>query len=137
MAVDLSELMEPARPRQRRTKLIAKLQDSIAAPVDKAAVLAMVDQLEAEDEAVRKQNVLAIAHSEEVTQWASAISEWLQTALLPVSIAELSCGLEMSWIEVWLGVLFGDFHLEQQGEFYESPICVSVPMPDNDPEANG
>ncbi|MBD3887530.1 hypothetical protein IFO70_38970 [Phormidium tenue FACHB-886] len=52
------------------------------------------------------------------------ISEWLQTALLPVSIAELSRGLEMPWVKVWLGVLLGGFRLEQRGEFYESPGWV-------------
>lgn len=132
MAVDLSDLMEPAQPRQRRTKSTGKPEESIAVPVDKAAVLAMVDQLEAEDEARQKQFVLAIpqgsallcAHSEDVAQWAAAIFEWLQTALLPVSIDELSCGLEMPSVEVWLGVLFGGFQLEQRGEFYESPVWV-------------
>ena len=99
MAVDLSDLMEPAPPRQRRTKLTGKPEGSIVAPVDKAAVLAMVDQLAAEDEAMRKQNVLAIAHLEDVVAWTAAINRWLQTAVeLPISIAELSCGLEMPWI---------------------------------------
>ncbi|MBD1844341.1 hypothetical protein H6F89_13260 [Cyanobacteria bacterium FACHB-63] len=101
-------------------------------PVDKAAVLAMVDQLEAEDEVVQKQSVLAhpqgsallYAHSEDVAGWTKAIAQWLQTALPPVSIVELSCGLEMPWVEVWLGVLFGGFQFEQRGEFYESPIWV-------------
>ncbi len=125
MAVDLSDLMEPAPPRQRRTKLTGKPEGSIVAPVDKAAVLAMVDQLAAEDEAMRKQNVLAIAHLEDVVAWTAAINRWLQTAVeLPISIAELSCGLEMPWIEVWLGVLFGDFQVAQREEFYESPVWV-------------
>ena len=74
MAVDLSDLMEPARPRQRRIKSPPQPEGSIVAPVDKAAVLAMVDQLEAEDEVAQKQSVLAIAHSEDVTQWAAAIA---------------------------------------------------------------
>ena len=128
MAVDLSDLMEPPPVRKRRTKSAGVPQGSIAAPVDKAVVLAMVDQLAAEDEAAQKQTVLAIAHSEDVAGWTAAISEWLQTALeLPVSLAELSCGLEMPWIEVWLGVLFGGFQLEQRGEFYESPVWVKCP----------
>jgi hypothetical protein len=123
MAVDLSDLMEPAPPRKRRAKSTCQPEGSIAAPVDKAAVLAMMDQLEADEEA-QKQQVLAIAHSENVSEWIKAISQWLQTALPPVSIVELSCGLEMPWTEVWLGVLFGGFQLEQRGEFYESPIWV-------------
>jgi hypothetical protein len=84
----------------------------------------MVDQLEAEDEAAQEQSVLVIAHSEDVVGWTKAIAQWLQTALPPVSIVELSYGLEMPWAEVWLGVLFGGFQLEQRGKFYESPIWV-------------
>ncbi|HEY9639232.1 MAG TPA: hypothetical protein V6C57_02045 [Coleofasciculaceae cyanobacterium] len=82
----------------------------------------MVDQLE--DEAAQKQSILAIAHSEDMAGWTAVIFEWIRTALLPVSIAELNCGLEMPWVEVWLGVLLGGFQLEQRGEFYESPVWV-------------
>lgn len=67
---------------------------------------------------------VAVAYPEDVAGWTAAISEWLQTALLPVSIAEISCGLKMPWVEVWLGVLFGGFQSEQRGEFYESPVWV-------------
>lgn len=56
--------------------------------------------------------------------WTKAIAQWLQTALPPVSIVELSCGLEMPSVEVWLVLLFGGFQLEQRGKFYESPIWV-------------
>ncbi|MBW4662280.1 MAG: hypothetical protein KME15_26810 [Drouetiella hepatica Uher 2000/2452] len=56
MAVDLSELMEPISPRRQRVKSTQKPEGSIAAPVGKAAVLAMVEQLEASaaDEAEEK-----------------------------------------------------------------------------------
>ncbi|MCY7276453.1 MAG: hypothetical protein LH702_22650 [Phormidesmis sp. CAN_BIN44] len=125
MAVDLSELMEPPPVRKRRTKSTNQPEGSIAAPVDKAAVLAMVDQLEADNEETQNQAVLAIAHSENVTGWTEAIAQWLQTAPdRPVSITELSDGLEMPWVEVWLGVLFGGFQLEQRGGFYESMVWV-------------
>lgn len=80
MAVDLSDLIEPARSRQQ------------------------------------------IAYSEDVASWTAAILEWLQTTLLSVSIAELSDSLEMLWIEVWLGVLFGGFQLEQRGSFMSRPF---------------
>jgi len=125
MAVDLSDLMEPAPPRQQRTKSTVKPEGSIAAPVDTAAVLAMVDQLEADNEETQNQAVLVIAHAENVTGWTEVIAQWLQTAPdCPVSITELSDGLEMPWVEVWLGVLFGGFQLEQRGGFYESMVWV-------------
>ncbi|MCY7273440.1 MAG: hypothetical protein LH702_06765 [Phormidesmis sp. CAN_BIN44] len=125
MAVDLSDLMEPAPVRKRRTKSTSKPEGSISAPVDKAAVLAMVEQLEADHEEAQRLAGLAIAHSEDVTGWTEAIAQWLQTApTLPVSITELSYVLEMPWVEVWLGALFGGFQLDQWGEFYESPVWV-------------
>lgn len=125
MAVDLSDLMEPTPPRQRRTKLTGKPEGSIAAPVEKAAVLAMVDQLEAEDEAAQKQSVLAIAHSEDVTQWAAAIAHWMQSASTSqVAFAQLCQSSGLSRIEVWLGVLFGGFELQQSGEFYSDAFWI-------------
>jgi hypothetical protein len=125
MAVDLSDLMEPAPVRKRRAKSTSSSGESLAAPVDKAAVLAMVDQLEADHEETQNQAVLAIAHSENVTGWTEAIAQWLQTAPdRPVSITELSDGLAMPWVEVWLGVLFGGFQLEQWGGFYKSMVWV-------------
>lgn len=120
-----SEEQQETRAKPPGKSVSVPQEGSIAAPVDKVAVLAMVDQLAAEDEAAQKQSVLAIAPSEDVVSWTTTISEWLQTAVeLPVSIAELSCGLEMPWVEVWLGVLFGGFQVEQRGEFYESPVWV-------------
>ncbi|MEP0872788.1 hypothetical protein NDA01_23495 [Trichocoleus desertorum AS-A10] len=96
MAVDLSELMEPAPPRKQRSKGKSRQEGSIVAEVEREAVLAMVDQMEA----VKKEEVLAISYPEDVAGWTAAISEWLQTALLPVSTAEISCGLKMLWVEV-------------------------------------
>ena len=125
MAVNLSDLMKLARPRQRRTKSTCKLEGSIVAPVDKAAVLAMVDQLAAEDEAAQKQTVLAIAHSEDVIQWAATITQWLQvTSTNQVHFIDLCQSLGLSRVEVWLGVLFGGFELQQEGEFYSDALWV-------------
>lgn len=125
MAVDLSDLMEPAPPRQRRTKSTGKPEGSIAAPVDKAAVLAMVDQLEATDAETRKQFVMEIAHSEDVTQWAAAITQWLQAMSIDqVYFIDLCQSLGLSRVEVWLGVLFGRFELQQVGKFYSDALWV-------------
>ena len=124
MAVDLSDLMEPAPSRKRRTKSVSQPQGSIATPVEKAAVLALVEQWEAKAQ-TQQQQVLDVAHSEDVTAWARAIAAWLQAAPSPrVSLSELSKGLGMEWIEVWLCVLLGGFELGQAGEFYQSPIWV-------------
>lgn len=130
MAVDLGELMEPAPPRKlrsRRAKVTEVQEGSISATVDKENLLAMVDQLEADQERL-KQQVWAIAHEEKVSDWVRAINQGLQQASEPkVSLMELVRCLGLSWVEVWLGVLLGGFEFEQQGEFYEAPIWVKLP----------
>jgi len=125
MAVDLSELMEPIPPRKPRVKSTSKPEGSIAAPTDKEAVLAMVDQLEATAEMMRNQEVLAIAPDENVAQWGEAIAQWLlNEPERSVLFTQLCRGLKMPWVEVWMGALLGGFALEQQGEFYQSAIWV-------------
>ena len=131
MAVDLSELMETRPARKQRVKSPQKPEESIAAPVDKAAVLAMVEQLEAETtaEGVRNQEVWAtIAHEENVSYWTETIERRLQdTPQQRVSFTELCRHLSLPWVEVWLGLLLGGFELEQRGEFYQAAIWVKYP----------
>jgi hypothetical protein len=125
MAVDLSDLMEPAPIRKRRTKSLDVPQGSIAAPVEKAAVLAMVDQLEAEDKELQQQNVLAIAHSEDMAQWVAVIDHWLQAMPIEqIHFIDLCQGLGLTRVEVWLGLLFGKFELQQLGEFYGDAVWI-------------
>jgi len=131
MAVDLEELMEPLpprKPRAKQSKATKAEEGSIAAPVEKETLLAMVDKLEAEAQDLSQQNVLAIAHDEDVSRWVAAIAQWLQDAPDPqVSFTELCRYLGMPLVKTWLGLLLGGFELEQQGEFYQSTIWVKCP----------
>lgn len=130
MAVDLSDLMEPTPPRKPRTKRVKSTEiaeGSVVATVDKAVLLAMVDQLESEValEEERKQQVLQIAHDEEVSRWIEAIAQWL--IAIPThctSFAHLCQSLGMPRVEIWLGVLLGEFELEQGEEFYSNTFWV-------------
>jgi len=125
MAVDLSDLMVPAPSRKPRTKATGKAEGSIAAPVDKAAAMALVDQLEVEAEAVLHRQVLTLAHDEDVSSWVGLIARCLQdTPSRKVSFVELYQQLDLTWVEVWLGVLLGGFKLEQYGEFYQALAWV-------------
>jgi hypothetical protein len=125
MAVDLSELMEPMPLRKPRTKIERQggatpcgyLAERVAI-VEKEAVLAMVEQMEQEAEA-QMQAVLGVAHSEDVSGWAEAISQWLEQRSSEVSWSELEAGVGMPWVELWLGLLLGGFQVEQRGEFYQ------------------
>jgi hypothetical protein len=69
--------------------------------------------------------VRAIAHEENVVQWAEAIVQSLQDAPEPaVLFPQLCLVLKIPWLEVWMGVLFSVFELQQQGEFYQADIWV-------------
>lgn len=118
MAVDLSELMEPPSPRMPRSKRAKATEaepGSIAAPVEKTAVLALVDQLEAE--ALRMEQVLTIAHDENGSAWIEAISQALQvTTADRVSLTQLCQRLMLSPVEVWLAVLAG-LNWSRRGRF--------------------
>jgi len=126
MAVDLSELIEPAPLRKPRTQT-QKPSGTIVATVEKEAVLAMVEQMGQEAEA-QMQSVLGVAHSEDVSGWAGAIAQWLaQQSVAEMSWSELEAGLGMPWVELWLGLLLGGFRVEQRGEFYQrETIWVEV-----------
>lgn len=132
MAVDLSDLMEPAPPRKPRTPRAKSTETevgSLASPVDKAVLLAMVDQLESEAalEAERKQQVWQIAHDENVSQWIEAIAQWLATVPThQTSFAHLCQNLGLPRIEVWLGVLLGEFELEPGEAFYSDALQVKA-----------
>jgi hypothetical protein len=118
MAVDLSDLIEPVPLRKPRTRT-EKQTGSIVATVEKEVVLAMVEQMEQEAE-TQKQQVLGVAHSENVSGWAEAIARWLtQQSGTEMSWSELEAGLGMPWVELWLGLLLGGFQVEQRGEFYQ------------------
>ena len=117
MAVDLSELMESVPLRKPRTQT-EKPSGTIVATVEKEVVLAMVEQIEQESE-TPKQQVLGVAHSEDVSGWTAAISGWLAHQSSEVSWSELEAELGMPWVELWLGLLLGGFRVELRGEFYQ------------------
>ena len=112
--IDFSELV------QRSGHLLASGQedmaddDSVVGEVDKAAVLALVDELTLEE---AKEKALAVSHAEDVSTWVSALSTKRKS--VPQQLVELQQQLRMPLIEVWIAVLLGGFQLEQRGDFYE------------------
>ncbi len=136
MAVDLSDLMEPALPRLRRTKSGFKARDSVAGVVSKSAVLAMVEQLEAntssDDSSLsdpeRLRQALSVAHDEDVFGWRDAITYWMQHQGHKVSLWQLQQALDMPLVEVWLGLLHSPtaYRWEGQGEFYREAQDILI-----------
>ena len=130
MAMDLSDLMEPLPLRKRRAKTTLKAQDSVVSVVDKSAVLAMIEQLDAlslldhelplSDEE-HKQLALDFAHDENIFAWCQAIASWIgQHHGEKVSLWQLQQTLDMPLVEVWLGMLHSPtlYQWDGTGEFY-------------------
>lgn len=136
MAVDLSDLIESAPPRaHRNSKSKPKAESSVAVVVDKSAVLAMVEQMDAESPPVdetlsdeqKKQLALAAAHDEDISVWQSAIAHFMQrSGSKAISLLQLQQALGMPLIEIWLGLLLGEFQFERCNDFYADLKCIWI-----------
>ncbi|MFN6562430.1 MAG: hypothetical protein RMY28_021925 [Nostoc sp. ChiSLP01] len=92
----------------------AQNNDSVAAPVDKANVLAMLQEV------TTLEDVRNLASDEDVQKWQSAIAQYLAQVKDEIALTKLQHQLKMPMVEVWLGLLLGGFKLEQRGDFYNS-----------------
>ncbi|MBD2249422.1 hypothetical protein [Nostoc sp. FACHB-888] len=133
MHLDLDDLIEPETPQTfkphgpHQFSHFTEEGDSVAAPVEKANVLAMLDQV------TTLEDVRNLASDEDVEKWQSAIANYLINVKDEISLVKLQRVLQMPMVEVWLGLLLGGFTLEQRGDFYHnhnvwvksSPIMTS------------
>jgi hypothetical protein len=131
MEVDFHQFIEPlaSLPRKSQERQEITEGDSVVGELDQAAVLQVLDeQMSQEPELTEAEifnRVLALAHDEDVSAWARAIAQWMrQQPLSSVRLMELQQALSMPLVEIWLALLLGSFHLEQQGEFYSTEIFV-------------
>ncbi|MCC5654583.1 hypothetical protein LC609_33375 [Nostoc sp. XA013] len=120
MHLDLDDLIEPETPQTFRPHGPHQFShsteegDSVVAPVEKANVLAMVDQV------TTLEDVRNLASDEDVPKWQSAIANYIVHIEDEISLVKLQCVLQMPMVEVWLGLLLGGFTLEQRGDFYHN-----------------
>ncbi|MBD2512132.1 hypothetical protein H6G91_33740 [Nostoc muscorum FACHB-395] len=120
MHLDLDDLIEPQTPQTfkphgpHQFSHSTELGDSVAAPVEKANVLAMLDEV------TTLEDVRNLASDEDVEKWQSAIAKYLTQVKGEISLTQLQGGLKMPMVEVWLGLLLGGFTLEQRGDFYHN-----------------
>lgn len=123
MSVDLDVLVDQPKSTRNRKKPISDDADSVVAVVEPEAILQMVEQIEAEE---HSQMIQQLAGEEDPIRWASTIAQWIQTnrSHQPISLTNLFRELPMPWVEIWLGLLMGQFELEQIGEFYQGEIFV-------------
>lgn len=120
MHLDLDDLIEPQTPQTFKPHGPHQFSypnqegDSVVAPVEKANVLAMLDEV------TSLEDVHKLAGDENVEKWQSAIANYLINVKDEISLVKLQRVLQMPMVEVWLGLLLGGFTLEQRGDFYNS-----------------
>ncbi|MCC5669522.1 hypothetical protein LC653_38315 [Nostoc sp. CHAB 5784] len=120
MHLDLDDLIEPETPQTFKPQGPHQFSspnqegDSVAAPVEKANVLAMLDEV------TTLEDVRNLASDEDVEKWQSVIANYLINVKDEISLVKLQRVLEMPMVEVWLGLLLGGFTLEQRGDFYHN-----------------
>lgn len=127
--LDVADLFEPPDsvqyPANRQTRTQIDPHDSLVGQMDKAVLLAAVDQL-SEDylptEAEFSEQLRQLAGEEDVKKWQRAIALWMQQSdFKSVSLLQLQQALEMPIIEIWLSLLLGEqeqYQWETSGEFY-------------------
>jgi hypothetical protein len=66
------------------------------------------------------ERAISTAHAEDVSSWIEAIEHCITDNSYPIRLMDLQNVVQLPIIETWLGLLLGDFKLEQRGEFYDS-----------------
>lgn len=90
--------------------------DSVVAVVEKEKVLEMVEQIEAIETI---EDLRALAGDEDVGRWQRAIADYFVSSQQEnIRLTQLQQDLSMPIVEVWMGLLLGDYQLEQRGDFY-------------------
>ncbi|MBC7973098.1 MAG: hypothetical protein H7Z11_23750 [Verrucomicrobia bacterium] len=99
MSVDLDALVEQPTSNRNRESQRLNPTDSVAAVVEPAVLLQMVEQIEAEE---HDQMIWKLAGEEDPTRWSATIVHWMRTnsSSQLVRMTDLICELEMPWVEI-------------------------------------
>ncbi len=120
MVVDFDQFIEQLQSLPRKSPEQSKIINSIVAEIDKEVLIQSLEHeslLRFEEEFER---AISTAHAEDVSAWIEAIAYSLKINALPMRLLALQDSLQLHIVEIWLGLLLGDFKLEQKGVFYNS-----------------
>jgi hypothetical protein len=120
MVVDFDQFIEPLQSLPRKISEERKSGNSIVGEIDKEILIQVLEQkslLSMEEEFER---AISTAHAEDVSAWVEAIAQCITDNSYPIRLMDLQKAVQLPIIETWLGLLLGDFNLEQRGEFYDS-----------------
>ena len=118
MVVNFEQFIEPLQSLPRKSPEQAKSINSVVVEIDKEVLIQSLAQeslLSFEEEFER---AISTAHAEDVSAWIKAIAYSLKINHLPMRLLALHDSLQLPIVEIWLGLLLGNFKLEQKGTFY-------------------
>jgi hypothetical protein len=120
MVVDFDQFIEPLPSLPRKTPERAKNGNSIVGEIDKEVLIQALEQeslLSFEEEF---KQAISNAHTENVSVWIEVIAHCITNNSSPMRLIDLHSALPLPVVEIWLGLLLGDFKLVQRGSFYDS-----------------
>jgi hypothetical protein len=120
MVVDFDQFIEPLQSLPRKIPEQTKHGNSMVGAIDKEVLIQSLEQeslLSFEEEFER---AISTAHTENVSDWIEAITQCITNNSYPICLKDLQKTLKLPIVEIWLGLLLGDFKLEQRGSFYDS-----------------
>lgn len=120
MVVDFDQFIEPLPSLPRKSPELTKHGNSIVSAIDKEVLIQVLEQenlLSFEEEF---EQAIITAHAEDISAWVDAIAHCIKNNFSPMRLLDLQAALPLSMVEIWLGLLLGDFKLEQRGSFYDS-----------------
>jgi hypothetical protein len=119
MVVDFDQFIEPLQSLPRKIPEPTKHGNSIVGAIDKEVLIQALEQeslLSVEEEFER---AISTAHAEDVSSWVEAIAQCITNNSHPICLKDLQKSLKLPIVEIWLGLLLGDFKLEQREDFYD------------------
>ena len=120
MVVDFEQFIEPLQSLPRKIPEQAKNGNSIVGEIDKEILIQSLEKeniLSFEEEF---EQAISTAHAEDISAWVEAITQCITNNSHPICLKDLQKTLKLPIVEIWLGLLLGDFKLEQRGSFYDS-----------------
>ena len=120
MVVDFDQFIEPLQSLPRKISEPTKHGNSMVGAIGKEVLIQALEQeslLSFEEEFER---AISTAHTENISAWIEAIAQCIGSNFSPMRLIDLHSALPLPIVEIWLGLLLGNFKLEQRGSFYDS-----------------
>jgi hypothetical protein len=120
MAVDFDQFIEPLQSLPRKIPELTKHGNSIVAEIDKEVLIQALEQESLLGFEEKFEQAISTAHTENVSSWVETIALCIANNFSPMRLIDVQAALPLPIVEIWLGLLLGDFKLEQRGSFYDS-----------------